>query len=136
VLLSGTSDEQSIIDYILEMKGNAPIYSLVGELAFYDYLALLDEAKLLLSNDTGPLHLGAALRVPTLGLFGPDTPERYAPYGDKNFFLYFPPPCSPCNHNYKGIRPYCNNAIYRQCMLNISVDMVESNIFEILQKNG
>jgi heptosyltransferase-2 len=132
ILLSGTPIEHSIIDFILSKSDGAEVHSLVGELDFPDYIALLDDSDLLIVNDTGPMHLGAALRVPTLGLFGPENPERYKPYGPGNFYLYVKQSCSPCNHNYRGIRPNCKNAIYQKCMLEISVDMVEREVMEII----
>lgn len=132
IFLSGTPMEQPIIDFIIKRNHGTNIYSLVGELEFYDYVALLDEASLLLTNDTGPMHLGAALKVPTLSLFGPENPERYKPYGDGNEYLYVKQPCSPCNHNYRGVRPDCRDKTFQKCMLEISVDMVESKIEEMI----
>lgn len=134
ILLSGTPMERSIIDFIVAKSEGGEIHSLVGELDFLDYLALLDDSELLIANDTGPMHLGAALRVPTLGLFGPENPERYKPYGPGNFYLYVQQPCSPCNQNYRGIRPHCRNAVYQKCMLEISVDMVAQKVGEILKE--
>jgi heptosyltransferase-2 len=132
VFLSGTSAEKDIVDYIKNLNNGRPVYSLVDELDFYEFAALLDEAALLVTNDTGPMHLGAALRVPTLGLFGPENPERYKPYGEGNYFLYCQQPCSPCNHNYRGIRPHCRNHIYQKCMIEITMDMVERKVSDIL----
>lgn len=51
-----------------------PVRALAGVLA---------RARWVLSNDTGPMHLAAALGVPTLGLFGDTTPVRYAPRGER-----------------------------------------------------
>lgn len=135
ILLSGTSEERAIVDFIISKQVGSEVYSLVDKLSFYDYAALLDNASLLLSNDTGPLHLGAALRVPTLGLFGPENPQRYKPYGGGNDYLYIAQQCSPCNHNYKGIRPKCTNNTYQKCMLEISVDMVEEKVMEVLSRS-
>ena len=43
--------------------------------------ALLSHCRLLVANDSGPLHMGLALGVPTIGLFGADDPRRVGPYG-------------------------------------------------------
>ncbi len=133
ILISGIPSERSIIESIVRSAGTANIRSVVGELSFYEYAALLDEASLLLSNDTGPMHLGASLQVPTLGLFGPENPARYMPYGKGNAFLYVKQSCSPCNHNYRGVRPKCTNRVFQKCMLEINVDVVERKILEIIK---
>ena len=43
--------------------------------------ALLSHCRLLVANDSGPLHLGLALEVPTIALMGADHPRRVGPYG-------------------------------------------------------
>ncbi|MEJ5329985.1 MAG: glycosyltransferase family 9 protein [Desulfobaccales bacterium] len=132
VFLSGTNSEKDIINFILSHADGAPIFSLMDELSFADYVALLDEAKLMVANDTGPMHLGAALRVPTLGLFGPETPGRYGPFGPGNHYLYIEQPCSPCTYSHRGIRPHCINLTYQKCMLDITDEMVKDKVKEIL----
>ena len=46
-----------------------------------EVVAFLRRAHLVVGNDAGPLHLAAALGVPTIGLYGPTRPERNGPYG-------------------------------------------------------
>ncbi|MFQ5657183.1 MAG: glycosyltransferase family 9 protein, partial [Candidatus Methylomirabilales bacterium] len=46
-------------------------------------VAFLRRAHLVVGNDTGPLHLGAALGIPTIGLYGPTRPEVNGPYGPR-----------------------------------------------------
>lgn len=132
VFLSGTKSEKNIIDFLISHNNGYPIFSLVDELPFGDYLALLDGARLMVANDTGPMHLGAALRVPTIGIFGPETPDRYGPFGTGNYHLYMPPSCSPCTYSHRGIRPHCTNPIYQKCMLDITEDIVVNKVKEVL----
>jgi ADP-heptose:LPS heptosyltransferase len=47
----------------------------------HELAALLRRSALMVANDTGPLHLAAALGTPSLGLFGPTRAERNGPYG-------------------------------------------------------
>jgi ADP-heptose:LPS heptosyltransferase len=49
--------------------------------------AVIARSKLLISNDTGPMHLGPALGIPTLGLFSVGYPEHYRPLGERSRFL-------------------------------------------------
>lgn len=57
------------------------------------FLAVLNRAKAFVSGDTGPLHFAAGLGVPTISLFGPTSPARWAPIGARHKFLTGP----PCN---------------------------------------
>jgi len=63
----------------------------VGELA-----AILEGADLVITNDTGPMHLAAAVGTPTVALFGSTSPEWTGPRGAGHRVLRHPVPCSPC----------------------------------------
>lgn len=62
-------------------------YSLMGKTSLIDVLALIARARFCVTNDSGPMHIAAAMGVPVLGVFGPTPPERYGPF----------PPDSPKN---------------------------------------
>jgi ADP-heptose:LPS heptosyltransferase len=64
----------------------------VGPLA-----AFLARCAALVSLDTGPAHLAAALGIPTVALFGPTLASRYAPRGPRARYLEAMPPCKPCS---------------------------------------
>ena len=53
-------------------------------------------ADLLVSNDSGPMHIGPAVGTPTLGIFGPGEPETWFPYGEPHRYAYHEVPCSHC----------------------------------------
>lgn len=63
-------------------------FSLMGKTSLIDVLALIARAKFCVTNDSGPMHIAAAMGVPVLGIFGPTSPELYGPF----------PPASPKNH--------------------------------------
>lgn len=48
---------------------------------------LISKCNLTIANDSGPMHLSAAVGVPTLGLFGPTDPKKHGPYSDKSDFV-------------------------------------------------
>ena len=54
--------------------------NLMGKTALDEVVTLVAGARLLIANDSGPMHLAAALGAPVLGLFGPTLPERFGPY--------------------------------------------------------
>lgn len=77
--------EQSLMS---ELKGLAPdavILPFIAEMPLF--LAVLQRAAVFISGDTGPLHFAAGLGVPTISLFGPSSPERWAPIGARHHFL-------------------------------------------------
>ncbi|MGH7931553.1 MAG: glycosyltransferase family 9 protein, partial [Candidatus Binataceae bacterium] len=82
--------------------------------------------SLLVSNDTGIMHLGAALGTPTVGLFGPNSPRYWAPLGPRATYVYDTRlPCSPCLNLYADRWPLnCTHPEKGRCMLDITVDSV------------
>jgi len=58
--------------------------------------ALLERASALVSTDTGPMHIAAAVGTPVVALFGPTAPNRTGPHGDRHIVLRSGVPCSPC----------------------------------------
>jgi heptosyltransferase I len=79
-----------------------------------ELIALTRRAKLFIGGDTGPLHLAAALQVPTVAIFGPTDPARNGPYGTRSIVLRNP--ASPTSHS--------RRAQPDEGMLEISVDAV------------
>ncbi|MGA2240714.1 MAG: glycosyltransferase family 9 protein [Verrucomicrobiota bacterium] len=77
--------EQSLMDELKKLAPSAPILPPVTELALF--LALLKRAVVFISGDTGPLHFAAGLGVPTISLFGPSSPVRWAPAGRQHRVL-------------------------------------------------
>lgn len=59
-------------------------YALAGQLGLKDLAAVIGRCRLLVSNDSGPMHFGPALGVPTLGLFSLSDPLHYRPLGDRS----------------------------------------------------
>jgi ADP-heptose:LPS heptosyltransferase len=61
------------------MNVRAPVLNLVGETDLGKFLAVIDQLSLLVTNDTGASHLAAATKTPSVVLFGPSRPARWAP---------------------------------------------------------
>jgi ADP-heptose:LPS heptosyltransferase len=72
------------------------VHQAAGGLSLGGTMALLARARLLLTNDSGPLHLAAALDTPTVSLWGPGLPQTYMPRHGEHRILYQPVYCSPC----------------------------------------
>jgi heptosyltransferase III len=74
--------EQSLMNEFKKLAPGAVILPLVSELPLF--LAMLQRAAVFISGDTGPLHFTAGLGVPTISLFGPSSPARWAPIGPRH----------------------------------------------------
>ncbi|MDX1932191.1 MAG: glycosyltransferase family 9 protein [Capsulimonadales bacterium] len=94
VVLVGSQKERPEIEAIAEQLRRRPPV-LAGELTFREFAAFVDRAALVVSGDTGPMHLAAAVKTPYLALFGPTAPGRFAPRGC-GIALSKPVPCGPC----------------------------------------
>jgi lipopolysaccharide heptosyltransferase I len=130
---------QSIIDLISD-KNQIPPIKKEGEGGFFDntinlcgktdlreLVALMAGAKAVVSNDSGPMHIAAALNVPVIGIFGPTDPAKTGPYGwqknKKLMVMKAGVSCSPCR------KKKCPDLI---CMNNISASKVLNALKEYL----
>ncbi len=75
---------------------NAPHENLVGKTRLSELIAKLRECQLLLTNDTGTMHLAAALGIPTVSIFGSTCPIETGPLGERHTIIQHKVPCSPC----------------------------------------
>jgi ADP-heptose:LPS heptosyltransferase len=78
IVLTGGRDEEEIVRAVAEHM-DAPALNLAGKTSLGALGALIGKLDLLVSNDTGPVHIADALRIPTVTLFGPTDPRRWAP---------------------------------------------------------
>ncbi len=92
----------------------------LGELA-----GVLSHFDLLVTNDSGPMHLAAALGVPCVALFGPTDPERTAPAGPDHRVLHDPRWCSPC------FRRRCP-LLHHRCLKDLTVERVADAALDLL----
>lgn len=72
------------------------VFNLAGRLQLREFMAVAARSALFLTNDSGPMHIAAALGVPTVAVFGSTDPKRTGPLGAHTAVVSSPPPCSPC----------------------------------------
>ena len=70
--------------------------NLAGETSLPELAHLYKNALMLITTDSGPMHLAAAVGTPVIALFGPTDPQRTGPYGDGHVIIRIDLPCSPC----------------------------------------
>lgn len=117
VIASGAEADiaQITVDY---SKGKA--VSLAGKTSLKELIALIGKARFFVCNDTGPMHIAAALNIPVFAIFGPANPIRTGPYGDIHTVIQLDLECSPCY-----AKKPCD---HYSCMNDISVEMVLEKI--------
>ncbi|CBE68699.1 MAG: lipopolysaccharide heptosyltransferase II [Candidatus Methylomirabilis oxygeniifera] len=114
-LLFGSSREASLTRAIRSRMRGAVI-DFGGRTTLAELAGLLSRCALLLTNDTGPMHLASALGIPCVALFGPTDPHRTGPLGSGHQVLHNPPTCSPCR--------YRDCPIDHRCMQELDVERV------------
>ncbi|MBU0605993.1 MAG: glycosyltransferase family 9 protein [Candidatus Omnitrophica bacterium] len=123
IILIGDTHDTPYVDGFLGMVRRDPkVINLTGKLDIGMLAVLLERARLLITNDSGPLHIAASIGTPTVSLFGPEIPERYGPIGEKHGVLYSRAYCSPCLNVYNQKIAMCNGE--NRCMQAISVEDV------------
>jgi len=75
-------------------------------------------SHLMVSNDTGPMHVAAALGKPVISLFGPTEPRRTGPYGQLEHALQVKLACVPC------LKSKCRHTPYLECLGSLSPSRV------------
>ena len=139
IIFVGALNENEAIDNIqkkMDKKGKT--INAAGKVALNQLFYLISKCKLFIGNDSGPMHVAAAQGIKTLGLFGPNLPVRFGPYGKGNIGLYKGYNCefSPCINVHKGQVPDClyprNSNDYQKCMKNISIDDVLKEVEKLV----
>jgi len=80
IVATGTHSEQEYVEQ-LRVGGKASVVNLAGRTSVKEVVELLRRASVVISNDTGPGHIAAAMGVPIVMIFGPTNPSRVCPYG-------------------------------------------------------
>jgi ADP-heptose:LPS heptosyltransferase len=114
--------EQALMAEFKKLAPEAAILPLISELPLF--LAMIKRAAVFIAGDTGPLHFAAGLGVPTISLYGPVSPARSAPIGDRHQALAGAA-CS-CDGN----SPVCQRDAH--CMAAISPEQVWASIKKAL----
>jgi lipopolysaccharide heptosyltransferase II len=127
-VVTGTAADSDIADRVVAASGGRAV-SFAGRLGIRDLAALDAEARAVVANDSGPLHVAASVGAPVVGLFGPNTPEIYAPRGAPSRVVWRRFPCSPCRQK------RCARAD-EPCMASITVDEVLDALGSLLDETA
>lgn len=95
VALIGSPGELEVSKHVMSLARWPPTL-LTGKTSVAEVTALISIADVLITNDTGPAHIGTAVGTPTLVIFGPTNPLTTRPYGPAGEIIRHPPDCAPC----------------------------------------
>jgi heptosyltransferase I len=104
---------------VIEARSGGRALSMAGDTDMGELLCLIRDARYLITNDSGPMHIAAAYGVPVVAIFGPTSPGLTGPYGPNHLVVQSDADCIPC-HKRK-----CKEMT---CMNDISVEMVYREI--------
>jgi heptosyltransferase-1 len=113
----GTAIAQAAPEHCLDLTGKISLPEMV------EWIRL---SSLMIANDTGPMHVAAALGKPLVGVFGPTEPRRTGPYGQLNNVLQAELPCVPC------MKSECAYAKPLECLHRVTPKLVSARAQRIL----
>ena len=120
-IIVGASQDRALGAEIARLSGGAAA-NLAGRTTLKELAALLARCQAVVGNDTGPIHLAAALDRPVVALFGPTNPVRTGPYGNGHQVLTAQLPCLGCR------RPRCSHL---SCLQSLSPLRVFSALSQV-----
>jgi len=115
VVVVGSTAEAPLAGEIEAATRNSPV-NLAGKTTVREMMALLSLSSFLVTNDSGPMHIGAALGVPLVAIFGPTDWRRTSPWSERAKVVRVEIDCSPCRLR------VCDRG--HECMLGVTPGMV------------
>lgn len=121
IVLTGAPSEAASGAALAAQIGGDRVANMAGATGFTQLLDLYDVCDLMVTNDSGPAHFASLTDLPTLALFGPETPKIFGPVGPQQEALYLGTACSPCVSVYNQKRSPCRD---NRCMTGLTVAFV------------
>jgi len=136
VVLTGGPSERDFVASLVNASGlGERLVNLAGETGIDELVALFNRSDVVVTNDSGPLHIAAAAGAPVVALFGPETPTLYGPLSSRpeqrHTVHYRRMACSPCMfvHDNKVLDCWFAQAL---CMRGIAAEDVLASVRERL----
>jgi len=134
IVLSGSAGDRALVDSMKQALPADTIIDVAGHLDLLTLAAILERLDLLITGDTGPMHLAAAVGTPIVAVFGPSDPARYAPRGPLDHVVRVDLPCSPCNRI--RLPPARCVGHTPDCLASISAGSVFAAAMSVLDETG
>jgi heptosyltransferase-2 len=123
IILFGSSEDNDTAAKV-QAQAKYPMFDLTGKTGLREAMAMMARCRLFISNDSGLMHVAAALGVPTVAIFGSTNPATTSPPGQNNIIIHKNVACSPC------LKTDCPTDF--QCMDLIGVDDVYAATVRLL----
>ena len=125
IVLTGSPAERAMTAQLEDVLRDQRVINVAGKFSLREAAALVARLDVLVTPDTGPLHVAAALKTPTIGLFAVASPVNSNPDFDENIhkFIKKPRTCSPC---------VGKNCKFQECMLQIEAHEVWEMLKEMI----
>ena len=124
-VLIGSREERALSETV-QQQMTVPVIDSVGHTTVAQLPALIERCDVVISADSGPMHVAVAAGTPVVALIGPTLPHLTGPYGDNNIVLWSQPECA-CR-NKAGCSDY-------HCMHEITVSSAHEAVRQLLQTN-
>ena len=127
IIIAGSKNDEQVLDTFK----NLPLINLIGKTSLADLIYLYNGCNLLITHDTGLMHIAKLSEIHSIALFGPVNPVERVGKNERieTIWLGNELPCSPC-YNGKSFAECANNI----CMKNISVNMVFERAIKVLKQ--
>lgn len=113
IVVIGSRSEQAEVGRF-KLLTKQPVIDLTGAVPLGSLPALLSKAAVMVTNDTGPMHIAAAVGTPVVAIFGPTSSIRTGPYGSKHAVLTHEVPCRPC------FSRVCHHRVALECLVEVT----------------
>ena len=124
ILIFGGPGERELVNHVADLMTTTPL-AFTEAFGIRQFAALIEQCDLFITNDTGPMHIAAAVQTPTISLFGPGNHVRFQPLNPIHTTIRHHVPCNPC----KQFTDKCKDNI---CMKLITVDEVWETVCQKL----
>jgi heptosyltransferase-2 len=125
ILIFGSEGDKEVASQVCQ-NAQVSLIDLTGKTSLGQAMALISRCQLFVTNDSGLMHVAAALRIPLIAIFGSTDPGKTGPLGDVCRVARKPLPCGPC------LKAECSKE--RRCMDLISVDEVYDEVLRIFRE--
>ena len=116
VFFGGTMDEEMVQEAVSKMK-TTPVVA-TGSFTIGQLAAAMSRCSLIITNDSGPMHVAISQKVPIVAMYGPSSPKLDGPYTDDAIIVTAQPPCPGCA---SGMKHKCDDM---RCMRDLTVGQV------------
>lgn len=125
-LLGGRGDEEICVE-IAGGQG-ADVVNMAGESTLVEMGGILKQMDLVISNDSGPVHMAAAAGTRTLVIFGPTDPDRTGPYGEGHKIVTAGLSCQPCfSRSCRNTQIDCLEGVTPEHVAELALEMLSSD---------